>query len=96
MELLLKILIPVGIFAGLGLLFGLVLAIASRVFAVRQDERIPLVLDCLPGANCGGCGYSGCSALAEAIVRSAAANAHARSVQLWASRLAKRYGCARR
>lgn len=68
MELLLKILIPVGIFAGLGLLFGLVLAIASRVFAVRQDERIPLVLDCLPGANCGGCGYSGCSALAEAIV----------------------------
>ena len=68
MELLMKILIPVGIFAALGLGFGLLLAMASRVFAVKVDERTPLVLECLPGANCGGCGYSGCAALAEAIV----------------------------
>ena len=41
MEMLIKILIPVGIMAALGLFFGVVLAIASRVFAVKQDERVP-------------------------------------------------------
>ena len=63
------VLIPVGIFAALGVLFGVILAIASRVFAVKVDERMPAVTECLPGANCGGCGYSGCAALAEAIVK---------------------------
>lgn len=63
-----QILIPVAILAGLGLLFGIVLAIASRVFAVKVDERVPAITEKLPGANCGGCGYSGCAALAEAIV----------------------------
>ena len=63
------ILIPVGIFAGLGILFGVVLAIASRVFAVKVDERVDQILEVLPGANCGGCGYSGCAALANAIVK---------------------------
>lgn len=63
------ILIPLGIFAGLGLVFGLVLAIASRVFAVKVDPRVPQVQEQLPGANCGGCGFSGCAALADAIVR---------------------------
>ncbi len=67
------VLIPVGIFAALGVLFGLVLAIASKIFAVKVDERIPAVLENLPGANCGGCGFSGCAALAEAIVKGEAA-----------------------
>ena len=62
------ILIPAAILAGLGAFFGILLAIASRVFAVKVDERVPLVRDALPGANCGGCGYSGCDALATAIV----------------------------
>lgn len=65
--------ISVGIFAGLGVLFGVILAIASKVFAVKVDERIPQVQECLPGANCGGCGFSGCAALAEAIVKGEAA-----------------------
>ncbi len=56
-------------FAGLSLLLGALLAIASIVFAVKVDERIPAVTECLPGANCGGCGYAGCSACAEAIVK---------------------------
>ncbi|MBQ7391718.1 MAG: RnfABCDGE type electron transport complex subunit B [Clostridia bacterium] len=64
-----NVLIPVGIFAGLGILFGVALAIASRVFAVESDPRVEQVLECLPGANCGGCGYSGCAALAQAIVK---------------------------
>ncbi len=52
----------------MGLLFGLILAFASKVFAVEVDERIPAVQECLPGANCGGCGYPGCAGLATAIV----------------------------
>lgn len=61
------ILIPAAILAALGAIFGAVLAVASRVFAVRVDERVPQIRDALPGANCGGCGYSGCDALATAI-----------------------------
>ena len=52
----------------MGLLFGLILAFASKIFAVEVDERIPAVQECLPGANCGGCGYAGCNGLATAIV----------------------------
>jgi len=63
------ILIPAAILAGLGLFFGVLLAIAAKVFAVKVDERVPRVRECLPGANCGGCGYSGCDALAAAIVK---------------------------
>ena len=67
-----QIIIPIAILAGLGLLFGILLAIASKVFAVKVDERIPAITEKLPGANCGGCGYSGCAALAEAIVNGTA------------------------
>ena len=62
------ILIPAAILAGLGLFFGILLAVASRVFAVKVDERVPQICEVLPGANCGGCGYSGCEALATASV----------------------------
>jgi len=52
------------------------LAVASKVFYVEVDPRVVAIEDCLPGANCGGCGYTGCSACAEAIVAGdAAANA---------------------
>lgn len=52
----------------MGAVFGLLLAIASRVFAVEVDERQELISAELPGANCGGCGFAGCSAYAAAIV----------------------------
>ena len=52
----------------LGLIFGLILAVASKIFEVKTDPRFPLIMDCLPGANCGGCGYAGCSAAANAII----------------------------
>ena len=64
-----NILIPAAIFAGLGILLGVLLAVASRVFAVKADERVEKISEALPGANCGGCGYSGCAARAEAIVK---------------------------
>ena len=53
---------------GLGLILGLGLAVASKKFAVTIDPKIEQVLDVLPGANCGGCGYPGCSGFAEAVV----------------------------
>ncbi len=67
------VLIPIAIFAGLGVIFGVILAIASRVFAVKTDARVGEIMEVLPGANCGGCGYSGCAALANAIVKGEAA-----------------------
>jgi len=63
-----QLLAPVISLGGMGLLFGSLLAYASKKFAVEVDERIPAVTEALPGANCGGCGFAGCSALAEAIV----------------------------
>ena len=63
------VLIPIAIFAALGLTFGIILAIASKIFHVNVDERVEQICDVLPGANCGGCGFSGCAALAEAIVK---------------------------
>ncbi|MDL2269696.1 RnfABCDGE type electron transport complex subunit B [Desulfosarcina sp. OttesenSCG-928-A07] len=52
----------------LGLVVGLGLAVASKVFYVYVDPKIEAVEAALPGANCGGCGLPGCSANAEAIV----------------------------
>lgn len=62
-----KILLPVLIFIGLGLLMGALLALASKLFAVKKDEKAEAIKECLPGANCGGCGYSGCDAYASAV-----------------------------
>jgi len=53
---------------GLGLIIGAALAAASKIFYVYVDPKIVAVDETLPGANCGGCGYPGCSANAEAIV----------------------------
>ncbi|HCT64043.1 MAG TPA: ferredoxin [Lachnospiraceae bacterium] len=63
-----SILFPVLSIGGLGLVFGAGLGYAGKVFAVEEDPRIGEVTDCLPGANCGGCGYPGCGGLAAAIV----------------------------
>ena len=52
----------------LGALFGLVLAVASKIFEVKKDPREEAILGCLAGANCGGCGFPGCGGLAAAIV----------------------------
>ncbi|MCI8332740.1 MAG: RnfABCDGE type electron transport complex subunit B [Clostridiales bacterium] len=64
-----QIVLAVVSFAVLGGVLGLLLAIASKIFHVKTDERVPAIIEALPGANCGGCGYAGCAALAEAIVK---------------------------
>lgn len=63
-----NILWAVLILLGIGLIFGLGLAIAGKVLHVKEDERIDEVAKRLPNYNCGSCGYAGCKALAEAIV----------------------------
>lgn len=62
-----EILIPILIVAGIGLLAGVILAVASVVMAVPKDEKAEAVLEVLPGANCGACGFSGCSGYAAAL-----------------------------
>ncbi len=56
------------ILAGLGLAVAVVLGIASKVFYVEEDPKVEAVLEALPGANCGGCGYAGCEGYAIAVV----------------------------
>lgn len=62
------VLIAVLVMGILGLVLGLGLAVASKVFYVYVDPVIAAVEAALPGANCGGCGFAGCSANAIAIV----------------------------
>lgn len=59
-----------GAFVGvLGLILGVALGIIGKVFFVKVDERETQVRECLPGNNCGGCGYAGCDGLAAAIAK---------------------------
>ena len=63
------ILIAVTVLGGIGLIAALVLFVCSKKFAVFEDPRIAQVTEQLPGANCGGCGFAGCRAFAEACVK---------------------------
>lgn len=66
------ILFAVLVVAGIGLVVGIVLAVASAVMAVPKDEKAEAVLEVLPGANCGACGFSGCSGYAKALAQGSA------------------------
>ena len=55
-------------FASISVILGLILAFASKIFNVKTDKRIEKITEILPGANCGGCGFTGCSSFAKAIV----------------------------
>lgn len=61
------ILNPIIVLGGLGLAFGVLLSIASNVFAVEIDPKVEEIRSVLPGANCGACGFPGCDGLANAI-----------------------------
>ncbi len=65
------VLIAVIVLGTIGLIAAIVLFVCSKKFAVKTDSRIADVAALLPQANCGGCGFAGCSALAEAIVKGA-------------------------
>ena len=57
-----------GLVLAIGGVAGVLLGIASKVFYVWEDPRIAEVENCMAGANCGGCGFTGCAACAAAIV----------------------------
>lgn len=57
------------IVGGTGLFIGVFLGVAGKKFAVEVDPREEEIGSVLPGNNCGGCGYAGCSGLAAAIVK---------------------------
>ena len=52
-----------------GIVIGIILGIAGEKFKVEVDPKEEAILDVLPGNNCGGCGFAGCSGLAAAIAK---------------------------
>lgn len=60
------ILTTVIVLAAIGAIGALVLFLAAKKFEVKEDPRIGLVAEVLPQANCGGCGFPGCSGFANA------------------------------
>lgn len=52
---------------GIGALCALMLIAASKFFAVKENETVGKIRECLPGANCGACGYAGCDGYAKAL-----------------------------
>lgn len=63
------VLMAVAVVGGVGLFIGLFLGIAAIKFKVEVDEKEEAILAALPGNNCGGCGFPGCSGLAAAIAK---------------------------
>ncbi len=64
------ILLTIIMLSALGLLASVILYFVAQKFKITEDPRIDIVTEALPGVNCGGCGFSGCRALAEAFVKS--------------------------
>lgn len=56
------------VMSAVGIIFGFVLAVANKKFAVEVNPLIHIVEDVLPKGQCGACGYAGCAAYAEAVV----------------------------
>lgn len=52
---------------GIGVVCGVLLAVAAKLFAVEVDQKVIEVRNLLPGANCGACGFPGCDGMAAAI-----------------------------
>ena len=51
----------------IAIICSVMLVIASTVMAVKEDPMFPAIRECLPGANCGACGYAGCDGYAKAL-----------------------------
>jgi Na+-translocating ferredoxin:NAD+ oxidoreductase RNF subunit RnfB len=62
-----SILFPIISVGVLALLFGVILGFSARKFAVEADPKVERIINVLPGANCGGCGYPGCTVFAERV-----------------------------
>lgn len=65
------VMIAVTVLAVIALICGVMLTVASKFMAVEVDQLLPQVRECLPGANCGACGFAGCDGYAAALVEDA-------------------------
>ena len=59
--------IPIVVLAVIAIVLAVMLTLSTHFFGVKEDERYSQLRDCLPGANCGSCGYSGCDGYAKAL-----------------------------
>jgi electron transport complex protein RnfB len=62
------IFITIGLMTGIAVLLAVSIAFVSSKFSIKEDERATKMLSMMPGANCGGCGYPGCSGLVTAVI----------------------------
>ena len=62
-----NIMIAFLVVTGVGLAAGILLALASHFLHVKGAQKAQAILECLPGVNCGVCGYAGCADYAKAI-----------------------------
>lgn len=65
--------LPILFFLILGAVAGVLLTVASKLLFVKTDETVEKITEALPGANCGGCGFSGCEGYANAVAKGDAA-----------------------
>ncbi|MCM1333609.1 MAG: RnfABCDGE type electron transport complex subunit B [Bacteroides sp.] len=65
--------LPILVFLLLGAAAGVLLTVASKLLFVKTDETVERITEALPGANCGGCGFSGCAGYAAAVAKGEAA-----------------------
>lgn len=61
------LLVPILILTSIGLIAAVCLVIISNIMDVPKDEKLEQILEVLPGANCGACGFSGCEGYAKAL-----------------------------
>ena len=61
------ILLAAIVVSAIGALCVVMFVVASKFFAVKEDEKYNNIRACLPGANCGACGYAGCDGYAKAL-----------------------------
>ena len=61
------IIIPILLLVGIAVVCAVLLTLSSVFFGVKEDECATAIRDCLPGANCGACGFSGCDGYAKAL-----------------------------
>lgn len=62
----------VGVLAGLALLLGALILVATRRFRLRDDEAVERLNAALPQTQCGQCGYPGCRPYAAAMLAGSA------------------------
>ena len=62
------LIISVASMGGIGLILSLILVVADKKLAVKEDPLVEQALAALPGINCGACGFAGCSGFAAAVV----------------------------